>query len=302
MRIGFLTCAFNLDESIKDNQPVRYLRHALLEKGHEVLLLDTDEARQEGDIITYPQLSANEKIDFFIGFYPGDTKQIPYFDQLKNLDDRFASPVPHKAQTTARDKTKLIDVFSSAHLPIPTSYNGNDALARSIVLTDIKQNGSTIVLKPDFGGSGHGIVRVNNAIDAQVAFDNFDERCEPFMMQSYIECNGVDYRAYVVGDQVLAGIKRTAQEGEWRTNLALGSSIEGHVFTEEQERDAVAAMKATGLAFGAVDILIDHKTGKHFICEVNDACSGTESIETGNPHINVARSVASMLERKFSPV
>ncbi len=304
MKIAFLTCALNFDETIEDNRPVRNLRDALVANGHEVIHLDTDAAQRNGNTIAYPNLQPGDHLDCFIGFYPGDTENIPYFDQLEYLDSLYPSPVPYKAQNIARDKTALIDVFENARLPKPASYDGNIPDNRLFVLSEIENTGKPFVLKPDFGGSGDGIVKVSTPEEAQTAFDDFDARNAPFMMQHYIETrdqNGhsADYRAYVIGDRVLAGIKRTAQEGEWRTNLALGASISPHQFTPEQERDAVRAMQETGLNFGAVDILIDTTTGQHYICEVNDACSGTESIEFAHKGIGVAGHVTAMLEKQF---
>lgn len=298
MRIGILTCALNFDETIEDNRPVRNLCASLAARGHEIVHLDTDEAKWDGDELIYPALAKGEQLDLFIGFYPGEAP-IPYEEQLRHLDSRFPSPVPYEGQRKAADKTALISTFEGAALPAPRSFDGNDMEARETVLKDIAARGAAIVMKPDFGGSGYGIIRVNTVEDAKAAFDDFDTRGERFMMQDYVDTGGADYRAYVVGDQVIAGIVRTAGPGQWKTNVALGSTVGPHVFTEAQKADAVAAMKASNLGFGGVDILIDRQTGRHYISEVNDACSGTESIDNAHPGMRVSEHVANYIDRTF---
>jgi len=61
----------------------------------------------------------------------------------------------------------------------------------------------------------------------------------------------------------------------------------------------VRVMKAAKLDFGAVDLLIDPKTGQHYICEIND-CAGTTSIEMCHAGLNLADEVVAMTEEKYS--
>jgi len=62
------------------------------------------------------------------------------------------------------------------------------------------------------------------------------------LIQEFIsEANGEDIRAIVVGDRVVASMKRKAKPGEFRSNVHLGGSVEGYKLTENEEKSAIKA-------------------------------------------------------------
>ena len=88
------------------------------------------------------------------------------------------------------------------------------------------------------------------------------------MVQEYIaESEGCDTRVFVVGDKVIAGMKRSAQAEEFRSNVELGGVTQAVEVSDEYAKIALASTKALGLEVAGVDI-IETKDGPA-VLEVN---------------------------------
>ena len=77
---------------------------------------------------------------------------------------------------------------------------------------------------------------------------------------------------------ILGYMRRNRVEKDFRTNHSLGGSVEKVKITPEQEEMAVKAAAAMGCHWCGVDIIVDEKTGKNYILEVN-ASPGTKGLE-----------------------
>ena len=98
------------------------------------------------------------------------------------------------------------------------------------------------------------------------------------MVQEYIkEAKGADIRCLVVGDKVVASMKRQAAEGEFRSNLHRGGSASVIRITPEERSTAIRAAKAMGLQVAGVDLL--RSNHGPVIMEVNSS-PGLQGIET----------------------
>ncbi|MGY2437951.1 ATP-grasp domain-containing protein, partial [Escherichia coli] len=79
---------------------------------------------------------------------------------------------------------------------------------------------------------------------------------QDIMVQEYIqEAGGADIRCFVVGDKVIAAMKRQAKAGEFRSNLHRGGSASLIKITPEERMTAVRAARVMGLNVAGVDIL-----------------------------------------------
>ena len=77
-----------------------------------------------------------------------------------------------------------------------------------------------------------------------------------FVVQEFIEeAKGADLRCFVVGDQVVAAMRRQAPEGDFRSNLHLGGSAAAAVATEQERDVAVRSARALGLEVAGVDLI-----------------------------------------------
>jgi len=78
-----------------------------------------------------------------------------------------------------------------------------------------------------------------------------------------------DLRVYIVGDEIIGAMYRYAPEGDWRTNVALGGSVEDATdsMSEEAAETALYAADVLGLDYAGVD-LIEGYDG-WYVLEVN---------------------------------
>ena len=117
------------------------------------------------------------------------------------------------------------------------------------------------------------------------------------LVQEFIsEADGEDVRAIVVGDKVVASMKRKAKPGDFRANIHLGGSSYKYELTEEEENTAITAVKVLGLSVAGVD-MIQSERGT-LVIEVNSS-PGLEGIETTS-EIDVASEIIKYMEDSLS--
>ena len=76
------------------------------------------------------------------------------------------------------------------------------------------------------------------------------------LIQEFVsESRGEDIRAIVVGDKVVASMKRKAKPGEFRSNVHLGGTVENYDLNEQEEESAIKAAKVLGLSVAGVDLI-----------------------------------------------
>ena len=113
--------------------------------------------------------------------------------------------------------------------------------------------------------------------------------------QADLPAQKIDGVAAVVGDRVVASMKRTAKPGEFRSNVHLGGKAENYQITDQEEDSAVRAAKVLGLHVAGVD-LIQSDRGP-LVLEVNSS-PGLEGIEKAS-EIDVAGKIIEYLEEKI---
>ena len=125
----------------------------------------------------------------------------------------------------------------------------------------------------------------SSMLDALVALN------QPFIIQDFVETGGVDTRAIVIGDKVVASMKRIAKQGESRANIHAGGTGEGCVLDRNAKKIAIDAARAVGAEICAVDLL-EGPMGP-VVIEINTS-PGLQGI-TGATKINVADKIAKHL-------
>ena len=118
------------------------------------------------------------------------------------------------------------------------------------------------------------------------------------MVQEFIkEAGGTDIRALVVGGKVIAAMKRTGAEGEFRSNLHRGGSAQTIKISPEERSTAVRAAKAMGLNVCGVDML--RANHGPVVMEVNSS-PGLEGVEKATG-IDVASKIIEFIEKTAQP-
>jgi hypothetical protein len=126
---------------------------------------------------------------------------------------------------------------------------------------------------------------------AESMLDALSALHQPVIIQEYIETEGTDVRAFVIGNEVIASMKRHAVEGEKRANIHAGGKGTACRLDEKTKKIAVKTASVIGAGICAVDIL-QSKKGP-LVIEVN-LSPGLQGI-TAATKLNVADKIAKYL-------
>ncbi len=190
--------------------------------------------------------------------------------------------------TIAHDKLLTHLKFQEANVPQPTTYLASTADAGKKV---VKKITFPVVMKLPAGTHGKGVMLAESQESARSMIDALALLKQPFLMQEYIETDGVDYRAIVIGDKVVASMKRVAGKGEKRANIHAGGKGEKILLDDKTKKAAIAAARSVGCDVCAVDILPSPQGP--IVLEVN-VSPGLQGI-TKITKINVAEKIAEFL-------
>ena len=181
-----------------------------------------------------------------------------------------------EAISRCRDKFRCMQLLSSREIYVPPTAL---TLRQEDVLPAVRRVGGVpVILKVLESTRGSGIFLAESEEVAESTVLALHECRRYVLIQKFVqECRGRDLRAFVVGEEVVAAVRRTAAPGEFRCNVHLGGRAETARLPEEIERTAVEASRALGLEVAGVDLL-ETRAGPA-VLEVN-ASPGLEGIES----------------------
>jgi len=168
---------------------------------------------------------------------------------------------------TCGDKLATTNALMVAGVPQP---NVRVAFTPESALTAIEELGYPVVLKPIIGSWGRLVSKINDRESAEAILEhrevlgNYQQQI--FYIQEYIRKPGRDIRAFVVGDETIAAIYRTAEH--WITNTARGGKGSVCPVTPELNKICVDAANAVGGGVVAIDLFEDPERGL-LINEIN---------------------------------
>lgn len=118
------------------------------------------------------------------------------------------------------------------------------------------------------------------------------------LVQEFIEeSKGTDIRCFVIGDKVVAAIKRQAKEGDFRANVHQGGLAERVKLSPGERSIAIKAAKTMGLKVAGVDLIRSHHGP--LVLEINSS-PGFEGMEKAT-HVNIAAKIIQYIEKKAKP-
>lgn len=175
------------------------------------------------------------------------------------------------AVTVCDDKAKTHAALAAAGLPMPKTlvapmtYVEYTAAGDGFLDFGERELGFPLVVKECFGSLGEQVYLANDAKELRELAGRMKHR--PFLLQEYVaESAGCDKRLYVVGNRVVAAMRRRS-ETDFRANIGLGGEGEAYAPTDEEIALAIHSCKILGLHFGGVDLLDSHRGS--LVCEVN---------------------------------
>ncbi|MFT4310697.1 MAG: ATP-grasp domain-containing protein [Candidatus Woesearchaeota archaeon] len=165
-------------------------------------------------------------------------------------------PICAESFTVVHDKVLTHIQMQSAHIPMPKTYLTSSVVGAKELLKFVHY---PVVLKFPQGTQGKGVMFADTYAAASSLLDAFDTLKQSVLIQEYVETNGEDIRAFVIGNKVVAAMKRKAASGEKRSNLHAGGLSEAFVCPPAVEKIAIETAKAIGAEICGVDILESHK-------------------------------------------
>jgi len=277
----------------------RRLVEAGTERGHEMVVIDT--LRAYMNIASHkPQIHyRGQSLEGFDAVIPRIGASVTFYGcaVLRQFEMMGVFPLNESvAISRSRDKLRSLQLLSRKGIGLPVTgfAHSPDDIEDLIRMV----SGAPLVIKVLEGTQGIGVVLCETEQAAESVIEAFMGLKQNIMVQEYIkESGGADIRCLVVGDKVIAAMKRQAKPGEFRSNLHRGGTASLIRITPEERSTAIRAAKIMGLSVAGVDIL--RSNHGPLVMEVNSS-PGLEGIEVTTGR-DVASLVIGYLEKNAAP-
>ena len=196
----------------------------------------------------------------------------------------------------SRDKLRSMQLLARDGIGLPVTTFAHDPKQTDEVVK--LAGGAPLVIKLLEGTQGLGVVLADTDRSARSVIEAFRSTNTNILVQEFIkEAGGTDIRAFIVGGKVVASMKRTGAEGEFRSNLHRGGSAQTIKITPEERSTAVRAAKCMGLNVCGVDMLRANHGA--VVMEVNSS-PGLEGVENATG-IDIAGKIIEFIETHAKP-
>lgn len=199
---------------------------------------------------------------------------------------------PPEAIEHCVDKYDIVAILDEKGVSVPRTVateNVDEALKAFAEL------GGDVVVKPIFGSRGVGLTRIRDSEIASTVFRAITFYHGVIYIQEFVDHGFSDIRALVVGDQVVASMRRVGSS--WRTNYSQGARPTPVNLDRTLEETAIKSAKLVGCKIAGVDILEGHSGP--VVVDVNSqpGWRGLQSITRLNIADEIVKFVLSELKR-----
>ncbi len=271
MKLGILSCA-------RRCYSTRRLVEAAVQRGHQVKVLHTlrfaiDLQPGAPDLYYRSKLLTSydavlPRIGSSITYY--GTALVRQFEQMDVFSANSSNGI-----SNSRDKLRALQILSRHKIGIPPTAFVRDR--RDVAAAIERVGGTPVIIKLIEGTQGVGVILAETARVAQAIVETLHSTQQNVLIQAFVaESRGRDIRALVVGDQVVAAMRRTAQGDEFRSNKHRGGRVEPVILSYEYAETAVRAAQIMGLKVAGVDLL--ESNDGPLVMEVNSS-PGMQGIE-----------------------
>lgn len=157
----------------------------------------------------------------------------------------------------SRDKLRSMQLLARAGVGIPKTVVSRNSTDIDDLLEKI--GGTPVIIKLASGTHGNGVVLAETKKAAKSVLQAFylsNEDGTNVLLQEFVkESAGVDIRTFVVGNRVVASMKRQSLDDDFRSNLHKGGEGTPIKLTDEERKVAIKAAKAMGLSVAGVDLM-----------------------------------------------
>lgn len=172
-------------------------------------------------------------------------------------------PMQPDSFSICNNKFNTLIALQKQNLPIPTTYYAPNVNTAKKILNLVHY---PIIIKIPEGTQGKGVMFADSLPSAKSVLDAMEAFRQPFLIQEYIETGATDIRALVVGNKVIASMRRKASSNDLRANIHRGGEGENYILSPQLEEIAVKSAKAAGIDICGVDILEGNKIA---VIEIN---------------------------------
>jgi len=186
----------------------------------------------------------------------------------------------------SRDKLHSGQILARNKIPAPATAYVRDMKDVGRAIDSV--GGLPVVIKVTQGTQGNGVFLRHTLHETRNLVQGLLMTGKAVLVQEYIsESHGKDIRAFVVGDKVVACMRRRARGREFRSNFHLNGTVENVDISNEYSEVACRAARVLGLNVAGVDLL--EGVNGPLVLEVNSS-PGLEGIEKASG-INVAGAI-----------
>jgi ribosomal protein S6--L-glutamate ligase len=272
MKLAILSCA-------PKAYSTRRLQEAALQRGHEADVLSTLKFAIDLDRGSPDLYYRRVHLDHYDAVLPRIGASITYYGtavvrQFQEMDV-FCANTAHGI-SNSRDKLRSLQILSRHGIGLPRTIFVRDK--RDVLPAIDRVGGAPVIIKLIEGTQGIGVLLADSVKQAESIIELLQSQKQNVLIQKFVaESKGRDIRAFVVGDQVVAAMRRVAQGLEFRSNVHRGGVAEPIELSEEYRETAVRCTQIMGLRVAGVDML-EGADGPQ-VMEVNSS-PGLEGIET----------------------
>ena len=292
MKIGMLARNPNLYSH-------RRIKEAAEARGHELDIINT--TRCYMNIASRrPEVYYNgEKLPHYDAIIPRIGASVTFYGLavLRQFEMMGVYPVNESvAIGRSRDKLRSMQLLARDGIGLPVTTFAHEPKQTEEVVR--LAGGAPLVVKLLEGTQGIGVMLADTDRSAKSAIEAFRGAGINILVQEFIkEAGGTDIRAFVIGGKVVAAMKRTGAEGEFRSNLHRGGSAQMIKISPEERSTAIRAAKAMGLNVCGVDML--RSNHGPVVMEVNSS-PGLEGVEKATGK-DIADMIIQFIEKSAIP-
>lgn len=292
MKIAMLSRAPNLYSH-------KRIKEAAEARGHELDIINT--TRCYMNIASHrPEIYYNgEKLPHYDAVIPRIGASVTFYGLavLRQFEMMGVYPVNESvAIGRSRDKLRSMQLLARDGIGLPVTTFAHDPKQTEEVVK--LAGGAPLVVKLLEGTQGIGVVLADTDRSAKSVIEAFRGANINILVQEFIkEAGSTDIRAFVIGGRVVAAMKRTGADGDFRSNLHRGGSAAVVKITPEERSTAIRAAKSMGLNVCGVDML--RSNHGPVVMEVNSS-PGLEGVEKATGK-DIAGMIIEHIEKSARP-
>jgi len=255
------------------NYTTKRLKEVALARGHTVRVINYAKCyvaiEKDKPVIRYK----GESLDHFDAVIPRIAQSYTKYGtaMVRQFESQGSFTTASSiAITRSRDKLRAYQILAKAGVQIPKTVFARETANFEDVIS--LAGGAPLIIKVARGTHGNGVVLAETPKAAKAVMQAFYVEGVNFLVQEFVkESAGEDIRALVVGNRVVASVKRQSLDDDFRSNTHQGGVGIPVKLTDEEKKTALKAAKAMGLPICGVDMM--RSANGPLVLEVNSSAS-----------------------------